>query len=118
MSDLIVRAKVELAGSSVEFEGSPEAVSATIKRLGSDAMPPAPRGALKSAIAAMVAAGFFGPARTLGEIKAELAARRVPYSPSSLYPVLYKSFLKTGAISHEGTRGSFRYFNSSGRVRP
>ena len=110
MAELVVRAKVRLKNGAVEFEGSPEAVSAAIKRLDSDSVAPAPRGSLKSALSELVGGGFFGKPRTLSEIKSELHARRVHYSPSSLYPVLYKSFLKTGAVSHEGARGSFKYY--------
>ena len=115
MSDLIVRAKVSLSSGAVEFKGSPEAVSVAIKRLDSDSAAPAPRGSLKSAISALMASDFFDHARTLAEIKSELHARRVQYSPASLYPVLYKSFLKTGAIGHQGTRGAFKYFVNGGK---
>lgn len=109
MSDLIVRARVLLASGQVEFEGSPEAVSTAIKGLDASAAPPAPRGSLKAGLESMMGAGFFENPKLLAEIKSELHRRAVRYSPSSLYPVLYKSFLKKNALGHQGRRGSFKY---------
>jgi hypothetical protein len=112
LSDLIVRAKVHLSSGSVELEGSPEAVSVAIKQLDFDSAPPAPRGSLKAALESLLSSGFFEKPRSLAEIKSELHSRSVNYRGTSLYPALYKSFLKTGILGHQGNRGSFRYHSN------
>ena len=111
---LLVKAKVLSRAGTIEFEGSPEAVSVAIRALEQGAREPLRRRPLKPSITSMVEGGFFVTPRSLADIKAELAGRRVEYNPASLFPVLYKDFLKPRLISQRGKRGSYAYFSRKG----
>ncbi len=111
-----VKAKILLRNTLVEIEGSPEAVSATIKSIESAApSPPQGRRVLKPVLKQLVSEGFFSTPRSMADIKAALFAKQAVYNPTSLFPVLYKEFLKPGVIVHEGERGSFKYVKAGER---
>lgn len=109
-----VKAKILLQNTIVELEGSPEAVSAAIREIEATAPePPRGRRSLKPVLEKLVDAGFFSTPRTMAEIKNALAEKQAVYKSTSLFPVLYKEFLKPGRIVHEGKRGSFKYYLNS-----
>ena len=109
-----ITAKIMLKNTLVELQGSPQAVSAAIKEIeASSPTPPQGRRSLKPALKALFDDGFFSSPRTLAEIKQVLFEKQAVYSPTSLFPVMYKEFLKPGVLVHEGQRGSFRYYAKS-----
>ncbi len=106
-----VKAKILLQNTVVELEGSPEAVSATIREIEAKTPePPRGRRSLKPVLEKLASGGFFSTPRTMAEIKSALAEKQAVYKATSLFPVLYKEFLKPGRLVHEGRRGSFRYY--------
>ena len=104
-----IKARVVLKNSTVELEGSPEAVSQAVRSLDASALA-GPKRSLKRVLSALAKEGFFSTPRVLAEIREQLFKQQVSYSPASLFPVLYKEFLKPGVIAQEGKRGSYKYY--------
>lgn len=107
----MLKARITVGASVIELEGEAEAISDAIIKINTGAAASAPRRReLKAGLRALFTEGFFLRPKALHEIRDALLGRQVAFGNSSLFPAIYKEYLRPGLLAKHGSRGNYRYY--------
>jgi phytoene dehydrogenase-like protein len=98
-------------GKYIEVEGDVEKIRTLIASLQSEKIHKAkPKGTVKQQIINLIREGFFDKPKSFPELKKELARRGYPYKTNTLFPILFREFLKDGHLQRMGEPKKYLYF--------
>jgi len=100
-----VKLRIPSKYGNIEVEGSPRDIKILVDMI-SGKKRGLKKNSIREMIQKMIDDKFFHEPRTLSEIKSELERRGFRYSTSSLFPVIYRYFLRKDIMMRIGEKKS------------